>query len=112
MSDLAAPDDRGGPGGEGLLYQQIADRIRAEIKSGELAPGTRLRSERELAVYYEISYGTFRHAIEVLRDEGAVFTRHGRGTFVAPPKNPEQQDSGQAPQDEARPEEPAEPEEP
>jgi hypothetical protein len=37
------------------LYDQIADRLRGEIASGALAPGTRLPSERELARALEVS---------------------------------------------------------
>ena len=96
MSDLAAPDDKGGPGGEGLRYQQVADDIAARIASGELAPGTRLRAERELAVYYGVSYGTLRHAMKVLRERELIFTRHGRGTFVATAKVAEPTDDATA----------------
>jgi DNA-binding GntR family transcriptional regulator len=42
----------------------------------------RLRSERDLAEHYEVSYGTIRRAMEVLRERGLIATIHGRGTFV------------------------------
>jgi len=42
----------------------------------------RLRAERDLATYYEVSYGTVRRAMEVLRERGLIETIHGRGTFV------------------------------
>lgn len=78
MSELAAP------GGEaGLAYLQVADDIAARIASGELSKGTRLRAERELAEHYEVSYGTLRHAMAVLRERGLISTIHGRGTFIA-----------------------------
>jgi GntR family transcriptional regulator len=66
-----------------LAYMQVADDIAARIKSGELAPGTRLRSERDLAEIYGRAYGTIRKAMQVLRDRGLIETIHGRGTFVA-----------------------------
>ena len=50
-----------------------------------MAPGARLRSERDLAEYYEVSYGTIRRATAVLRDRGLIETIHGRGTFVMRP---------------------------
>lgn len=62
---------------------RVADDITARIRSGELAPGTRLRAERELAVHYGVSYGSVRRAMEVLRERGLIVTRHGRGTFVS-----------------------------
>ena len=77
-SDLAAPDD----GGRELVYRRVADDIAARIASGELASGTRLRSERELAVYYEVAYTTLRKAMGVLRDRGLISTVRGRGTYV------------------------------
>jgi GntR family transcriptional regulator len=84
MSDLAAPDDRGGAGPRaGLAYLRVADDIAARIASGELASGTRLRAERELAEYYEVSYGTVRHSMKILRERGLIQTIHGRGTFVS-----------------------------
>jgi DNA-binding GntR family transcriptional regulator len=79
VSDLAAPDD--GRRGD-LVYVQIADDIEGRIRSGELAPGTRLRAERELAEHYAVAYVTMRRATKVLRDRGLIRTVHGRGTFV------------------------------
>jgi DNA-binding GntR family transcriptional regulator len=52
MSDLAAPDDKGGPGPPGLVYVHIANDIEADIRSGALPPGARLMSERALAEKY------------------------------------------------------------
>jgi DNA-binding FadR family transcriptional regulator len=43
-SDIAAPG-----GQDDLIAIRVADDIAARIASGELAPGTRLRAERELA---------------------------------------------------------------
>ena len=68
-----------------LAYMRVADDIAARIASGELKPGARLRSERDLAEHYEVSYGTVRRAMEVLRERGLITTIHGRGTFVAGP---------------------------
>ncbi len=57
----------------------VAD-LKRRIASGELAG--KLPSERSLAEEYECAYTTVRRAMEVLRDEGTVITRQGRGTFV------------------------------
>jgi GntR family transcriptional regulator len=78
VSDLEAPGGRD----EDLAYRRVAGDIAARIASGELAAGTRLRAERELAEYYEVAYGTIRRAMEVLRERGLIETIHGRGTFV------------------------------
>lgn len=78
VSDLAAP----GTPGEKLAYERVADDVASRIESGELAPGTRLRAEKDLAEHYEVSYGTIRRAMEVLRGKGLIRTQQGRGTFV------------------------------
>lgn len=78
MSDLEAPGGRDAD----LAYLRVADDIAAHIASGELVPGARLRSERDLAGHYGVSYGTVRRAMEVLRERGLIETIHGRGTFV------------------------------
>jgi GntR family transcriptional regulator len=67
-------------------YVQVANDIAARILAGEFAG--RLPGERDLAGQYKVSYQTLRHGIDVLRTRGLVITRHGRGTFVAPPARP------------------------
>lgn len=73
------------PGGrdEDLAYVRVASDIAARIASGELAPGARLRAERDLAEIYGKSYGTIRRAMAYLREQGLIVTVHGRGTFIA-----------------------------
>jgi GntR family transcriptional regulator len=79
MSELEAPGGRDAD----LAYMRVADDIAGRVASGELAPGARLRSERELAEHYGVAYGTIRRAMEVLRERGLITSVHGRGTFVA-----------------------------
>jgi DNA-binding FadR family transcriptional regulator len=64
-------------------YEQIAERLAADIRSGLLAPGERLPSERELARSLEVSRASVREAIAALQVQGVVETRAGAGTFVA-----------------------------
>lgn len=64
------------------LYVQLADILRAMIKSGELEPRTPLPSESYLQQEQGVSRGTVRMAVGILRDEGLVVTIGGRGTFV------------------------------
>ena len=66
-----------------LMYEQVAEHIALRIEAGELAPGTRMPPERDLAVEYGVAYNTMRKAIEILRGQGLVITMHGRGTYVA-----------------------------
>jgi GntR family transcriptional regulator len=67
-------------------YRQVADRLRDAIVSGELAPGEALPSVRALAQQYDVTNVTATRAVDLLRAEGLVDTRLGRGTFVRTPK--------------------------
>lgn len=69
-------------------YQQIADRLRAQIASGALQPGDRLPSEPDLAVEHSASRNTVRLAIALLINQGLVVSRQGLGTFVVEPAKP------------------------
>ena len=70
------------------LYKQIADDLRAQIKSGKLAPGQRLKSQSELSTVYAeilsrpISRSVISAAVSVLVSAGLVEIRRGKGTFV------------------------------
>lgn len=70
------PDDPRPP------YQQVADALRTDIESGDLAPGAQLPALPTLTSEYGVSTGTARSALNVLREAGLVVTRHGQGTFV------------------------------
>jgi GntR family transcriptional regulator len=69
-------------------YQQIADRLRAQIASGVLEPGERLPSEPDLATECDASRNTVRLAIALLINQGLVVSRQGLGTFVVEPTKP------------------------
>jgi GntR family transcriptional regulator len=62
----------------------IADTIRRQIESGELPPGKRLPSERDLARTYGTARNTAREAVRILADAGLVITDQGKGSFVRP----------------------------
>jgi DNA-binding FadR family transcriptional regulator len=66
-------------------YEQIAERLADDIRSGALAPGERLPSERHLARTLEVSRASVREALASLQLQGVVETRHGAGTFVVGP---------------------------
>jgi GntR family transcriptional regulator len=66
-----------------LAYMKVAEDIEAKIRSGELKSGARLRAERDLTLHYEVSYGTIRRAMKVLRERGLISSVQGRGTFVS-----------------------------
>jgi len=68
------------------LYQQIKERLILAIRSGEFEPHQRLPSERELSEQYGVSRMTVRQALQALVRDGLLYTRVGKGTFVAEPK--------------------------
>lgn len=65
-------------------YRQVADRLAAEIESGGLQPGSRVPSERTIALRHGLSRMTARQAVELLVRRGLVTRRPGSGTYVAP----------------------------
>lgn len=64
------------------MYRQIAEDLREQIESDQLAPGQQLRTELELRERYGASRNTVRDAIKWLTNLGLVETRPGQGTFV------------------------------
>lgn len=65
------------------LYDQLAEQIRNDIKTGKFSVGEKIPSEFELSDTYNISRSTVRKAISVLVDENLLVKAHGKGTFVA-----------------------------
>jgi GntR family transcriptional regulator len=65
------------------LPDTVAARIRSMVKNGNLAPGSRLPNELQLAQDMRVSRATIRAALELLREQGLVWWRHGVGTFVS-----------------------------
>ncbi len=63
------------------LYEEVAERLREQIFSHELAPGSWL-DEQSLAVAFGISRTPMREAIKVLASEGLVTTKMNKGAYV------------------------------
>src|SRR5947209_4943631 len=68
--------------GEQSITAQIAQRFRAAIESGELAPGEKLPSTRALAEQAGVNHLTAVRVYRRLAEEGYVTAGVGRGTFV------------------------------
>lgn len=68
------------------LYFQLKQIIREQIEGGSLQPLDQLPSERELSLRYGISRMTVRQSLSELVNEGILYRRQGKGTFVALPK--------------------------
>lgn len=64
------------------IYKQIARYFEEQILCGELAPGTALPTERELAQLLQVNRSTVTTAYEDLRATGLVHSIQGSGTWV------------------------------
>ena len=65
------------------LYIQIREHFQSGIQSGVYPVHTRLPSERQLAESFKVSRMTVTKAIKELYQKGWVYSRTGKGTFVA-----------------------------
>ena len=68
------------------LYLEVAGPIETLIRSGEIKPGERLPSERDLAASFEVSRPTIREAMIALEIAGLVEIRTGSGIYALPLK--------------------------
>ncbi|WP_099159613.1 GntR family transcriptional regulator [Virgibacillus ndiopensis] len=64
------------------LYHQIKDYLEDKITKGEWEPGYRLPTEKELANQFNVSNITVKRAILELVNEGILYRKSGKGTFV------------------------------
>jgi GntR family transcriptional repressor for pyruvate dehydrogenase complex len=64
------------------LYVRVARRISELVKSGQVKPGDRLPSERDLADMLNVSRPSVREAMIALEVSGLIEVRMGNGIFV------------------------------
>ncbi|HEY2641201.1 MAG TPA: GntR family transcriptional regulator [Streptosporangiaceae bacterium] len=65
------------------LHEQVAAQIRRAIADGEAGPGERLPLARDLAAVLGVNKNTVLRALHMLRGEGLLEFRRGRGISVA-----------------------------
>jgi len=64
------------------LFEQLAAAVRSEVLRESVKAGERLPSARELAETLDINVHTVLRGYQVLRDEGLIELRRGRGAVV------------------------------
>ncbi|MCT9001321.1 GntR family transcriptional regulator [Microbacterium memoriense] len=64
------------------LFAQVAAAVRADVAAGRLRVGERLPAARDVAKAADINLHTVLRAYQVLRDEGLVDMRRGRGAVI------------------------------
>lgn len=64
------------------LADDIVRSLKAQIRDGDCAPGTRLPTEAELCKRFGVSRATVRTALKELHVLGLIRTQQGAGTFV------------------------------
>jgi DNA-binding GntR family transcriptional regulator len=66
----------------GAKTERVERSIRELIATGQLGPGGRLPSERQLAAQLDAGRTTIRLILMKLTTEGTIRSEHGRGYFV------------------------------
>src|SRR6056297_378357 len=64
------------------IYEQVIEEIKKEIVRGELKPGAKLPSQRQLARKIDVNPNTVQRAYREMEQRGLVETKRGRGTFI------------------------------
>ncbi|WP_433661107.1 GntR family transcriptional regulator [Nocardia sp. CA-128927] len=67
---------------ERSIQTRIADDMRARIESGEYAEGDQLPTYEQLRQTYLCSVGVARKAVDLLRQQGLVISKQGKGVYV------------------------------
>lgn len=65
------------------LYLQVASALRQRIEARQWLPGQKISTLVELEKEFQVARVTVRQAVGILREEGLLNCRQGRGTFVA-----------------------------
>jgi GntR family transcriptional repressor for pyruvate dehydrogenase complex len=71
------------PIGRKAVSELVVQRILDLIKNGQLTPGEKLPSERDLSGILDVSRPTIREALRALSILGVLEIRHGGGVFVS-----------------------------
>ena len=64
------------------IYMQIMDNVKAAVASGELKPGQKVLSVRDMAKEFEVNPNTMQRALNELEREGILLSERTAGRFV------------------------------
>ncbi|MBJ7222036.1 MULTISPECIES: FadR/GntR family transcriptional regulator [unclassified Brenneria] len=64
------------------VVNAVYEQIKEKLLDGSWPPGSKLPSESELTVSFNVSRVSIRSAVQRLRDLGIVITHQGKGSFV------------------------------
>ena len=79
MTSTSSPIRPLDPADRTALHQQAAAQIRRAIAEGQVAPGERLPPAGDLAAVLGVNRNTVLRALRLLREEGLLEFRRGRG---------------------------------
>ena len=69
------------------IYLQVINELKKKMVKGELKPGEKMPSSRDLAVAYKVNQNTAARIYREMEMAGYCFTRRGIGTFVSEEEN-------------------------
>lgn len=69
------------------IYLQVIHELKKRMVKGELKPGEKLPSGRDLAVEFKVNQNTAARIYREMEQEGYCFTKRGIGTFVSEEEN-------------------------
>jgi len=87
MMDVVADNSilQAGPIRRAKLYELVTQKLEDMIRSGELKPGDKLPSERDIMVAFNIGRPAVREALRSLQSRGLIVTENGRRATVSQP---------------------------
>ena len=65
------------------IYLQVINELKKRMVKGELKPGEKMPSNRELAVLFKVNQNTAARIYREIESMGLCYTKRGIGTFVS-----------------------------
>ena len=65
------------------IYMQVMRELKKQMIKGELKPGQKMPSNRDLAILFKVNQNTAARVYREMENEGCCYTKRGIGTFVS-----------------------------